>query len=185
MTAMRRSNRRGKRFRAPVSEIETRSSLWTRLKRIGAIISVLLALATISGYFLPPTIETPSAAFPDNPFSLVFEIKNENILPLLSIDYSCELPRAHIGGWKITGAQASGNGPQAPPVHYGVLWGRSATSGRCEYGFNVPSGVPVKDAKYRLSVRYWSPPVPYRRTREVDFVAILDTAGKVYRWVPE
>ncbi len=146
---------------------------------------LLLTIGSVAAYFLPPAVDTTSIVFPDNPFSLLFEIKNENILPLVSVDYSCVLQAAQIGGWQFKEGDITGNGPQSPPMHYDVLWGRNATSGRCEYGVNVPPGVPVKEARYRLTIHYWSIPVPIKRTRSVDFVAIRDPEGRIYKWTPE
>ncbi len=154
-------------------------------KGVGAFFGVVLTGLGAASYLLPPTVDTPSAVFADDPFSLVFEIKNENILPIERMQYWCDIPHANIGGVEMTGSRSTGNGPTLPSNYVSVLWGRDATSGRCEHGYNVPPGIPVRDTEYQLTINYYSLPLLWKRTRQVNFVPITDPSGRVIRWTPK
>lgn len=153
-------------------------------KRISIAGAVLTASGLMS-YYLPPSVIPPTPVSTENPFLLVYELKNENILPIVGLEFDCTLQR--------------GSGPannQEPPERYDdsddttpgpyrdhvtLLQGKDAVSGRCDLPLPPERTLPFPE--YVIFLRYWSPPVPFRRTAAFVFVPVRDSSGKITKCI--
>ncbi len=150
------------------------------LRRTIEWLAAIVTLLTLVQFFLPPSVQTPSALDPNSPLSLPFEIKNENLIPLFHFEYACELitfrannmPNIRLDNVRVTGIDK----PK-------TLWGRQSTTGRCEHLARLV-GFPIEKAEFRLRLRYF-PALPFPFHDVYDFAAIVDENGHLYRWVPK
>ncbi len=156
----------------------------TASRRIRKVIELLAGILTVLGVlqlFLHPHVQTPSKTIPNNPFSIPFEITNENVLPLMGVEYTCEvltikvknMPNIKFDNDKWSNMEPARN-----------LWGRQSMTARCDKALSFV-GFPIERSEYRLSLRYIALPWPFPMHSTQDFVAITDEAGTVVRWVPK
>ncbi len=156
----------------------------TTKKQIRAMFEWLAGILTILAIcqlFLRPTVQSPLLLFPGNPLSIPFEIKNENILPLVDVQYGCELLTARIKDRPNITIDRDITEKMEPAR---TVWGRQSMTARCDKGIAI-QGLPIERAEYRLILSYFALPLPIRMHASYDFSAIADDAGNVVRWVPK
>jgi hypothetical protein len=153
-----------------------------RPRRAGPYRAVLLLAALIVGALVlfpalfGPNVETPPAAFSFDPFSLAVRITNQNVTPLTQVQYTCEATLVELA----TGLQLD----DAKVVDHGnipKLQGRHAITARCGTAYVI--NAPLKAAEYRLTLKYRGFPWPRERANEYHFAAVVDSSGRVTKWI--
>ena len=140
---------------------------------------IQVTILTLAQLFWGPTVQTPSPVPSDSAVSLPFEIKNESVVPLAGVKYTCVLvsmqPRSGYSLKEIRSDYLSSSR---------VLWGRDSMTARCDASFMM-KGIPIKQAEYRLELQYFALPWPFRRHAEYDFVFIPEPSGLTGKWMPK
>ncbi len=149
----------------------------SRLARTATVLAALaVTVLVIFPLLFGPGVEDPSTRFPDNPFSLEVKISNENLTPLTNLEYYCEPVQIELAnGVKI---------PDVKVVNQGRITrfrGRKAITVRCETAYIIDA--PIKNAEFKLALKYRTYPWPSDRTSEYRFAAVVDASGHVTKWV--
>jgi|SRR5579871_6858587 len=150
--------------------------------RVGSYIRLLVILAVLAViviYIFPlvfkPRVDVPAKVEFGSPSSMQFQISNENLTPLVDVDYTCETSKLiRTDGAAVNDASSviRGNIRKIP--------GRRAVLGRCQTGYILAA--PLKSAEYKLTIKYKTYPWPQQRTSVQHITAELDRNGQVTGW---
>jgi hypothetical protein len=143
------------------------------------LLLVLAVLAVMLIFVFPLVfglrVDVPTDLEFGNPSSIQVQISNQNLTPLLDVQYRCEL-------LKLTLA----NGSEVPNEKVLVqgsirkIDGRSAAAARCQAAYLVTS--PLKAAEYRMTITYHAYPWHRQRTSVYPIGAKLNAKGDVIGW---
>ncbi len=145
------------------------------------VVAALTLLVTIGGsiqLLQQPSVETPTLVDPDNPLFAPFEITNESLLPLISVDARCEpqvtRPDGHEEFERVALFALSNR----------MMFGREKATARCESLIRIRG--PFKSASMKVIVS-WRPLLgPWRWERTYLFSGIISWGdGRLVRWVPQ
>lgn len=162
----------------PQSRVSSRDTNG-RIRRLFEVLAGIVTLLSIMQLFLKPTVQSPIPTLPQSPVSLPFEIKNENLLPLLHVEYVC-----NVVTLRFKNSRSRMDDFSAAIGHPRTLWGRDTMTGRCDQAMRL-TGFAIQQAEYRLDLRYFALPFPIAMHPQYSFVAIVDDEGRVSRWVPK
>lgn len=143
------------------------------------LILVLIVLAVIVIIVFPlafgPRIDVPADLEFANPTFVQVQISNQNLTPLLDIEYTCELS-------KLTLASGAAVANEKVLVRGSIrkIAGRSAAAARCEAAYLVTS--PLQAAEYKMTVTYRAYPWHRQRTRVYLVAAKVNAKGGVIGW---
>jgi hypothetical protein len=122
-----------------------------------------------------PEVELPAPSPFASPFSILVRISNQNVTPLLDVEYSCEVSKVTLANGSIAG--------DAKVLVRGAIRkmpGRQAIAARCETAY-IPAA-PLGALEYRLTLAYRMYPWPRRRTSVYHIAAELNGDGQVKGW---
>lgn len=150
--------------------------------RVRVAFRILIAIAGLGAavFFIFPAAFNPRVDVPTklpfaSPSSVMVQISNLNLTPLLHLEYSCDVSQVTL---------ANGSQPaDAKVLMRGSilkLGGRHAMAARCETAYLVTD--PVKKIEYKLTVRYQAYPWPKQRTDVYRISAQIDGRGQVTGW---
>jgi hypothetical protein len=148
---------------------------WTAFR----VLLVAIVMGAIIVFVFPltfdPGVEAPAELEFGNPSSVVVQIGNQNVMPLLDVEYVCDLGTLTMAnGTAVTNARELVRGiVRRVPA-------RRSFAARCEAAFIVTD--PIKAAEYRLTVAYQAYPWKQRRTSAYRIVAQVDSKGDVTGW---
>jgi hypothetical protein len=122
-----------------------------------------------------PGVETPPTQPFGNSLSLTLRLSNQNVTPLLNVEYTCQATQLVLAnGRQIEDAAVVNRGSIRR------LQGRKAIAVPCEAAYIITD--PIKSAVYKLALHYRPYPWPQTRTSEYYFGAVVDAAGHVTGW---
>jgi len=145
-------------------------------RALALLASMAVVFLVIFPLAFSPGIELPSGEFPDNPFSLRVRITNQNLTPYKDVDYTCESTNLELATGRVLN--------DARIVHHGSIKnfsGRRAITVRCETAYIVTD--PLKAAEFKLVVKYRPYPWPVNRVSEYRIAAVIDSSGRITKWV--
>jgi hypothetical protein len=126
------------------------------------------------------SVQPPSAAFGNQPFSLPFQMTNDSPLPALYVEYSCDLDEAKLFSSHTRISNAKARFAAAART----LWWHETMTARCENAYRLPDD--VESARYTLRIRYLALPWPWKRLGAWTFTPIIDRQNhRIAKWVPE
>jgi hypothetical protein len=153
-----------------------------RRSRFRGAVRLLIALSAlfVVVVFLFPLIFSPRIDVPTdlpfgNPSSLLAQISNQNMTPLMDVEYTCELS-------KLTLANGSAV-PNEQVLTRGAIRkidGRSGAMARCQAAYLVMA--PLQAAEYKLTIAYRAYPWRKRRTSVFHIAGKVDAKGGVTGW---
>ena len=156
-----------------------------RLTRTAKILIFVLTLAL--GVIGTPlifglSVQDPLPVFAGEPFSIPFEITNQNVLPYSDIDYSCDIDEAVlVRGQHLRRIRATPADSFRP-----VLYGFHSMTARCENQYIFPPDEKFVRADISLTIGYRPMLWPIRRTMAKTYTAIINPrSGHIERWVPK
>lgn len=154
-----------------------------RLTRTGKIL--ISALGISLGVLGSPlifglSVQNPIPVFPGQPFSIPFEITNQNVVPFKDISYSCNVNElSFAGGTRLANVQARPTG-----AYRATLYGLESMTARCEKAYVTSPDMKFVSAEIALAITYRPAMWPIRRTIVKTYSAIIDPhSGHIYRWV--
>ena len=143
------------------------------------LVLAFAALAAIMIFIFPlvfgPRIDVPAELEFGSPSSVRVQISNQNLTPLLDVEYTCELSKLNLA-----------NGSAVPNEKVLVkgsirkIGGRSAAAARCQAAYLVTS--PLQAAEYKMTITYRAYPWHRQRTSIFPIVAKLNAKGDVVGW---
>jgi hypothetical protein len=122
-----------------------------------------------------PGVEPPAPSPFASPFSILVRISNQNMTPLMDLEYSCEVSKLALANGSIAG--------DAKVLVRGAVRkmpGRQAIAARCEAAY-IPNA-PLGALEYELTLAYRMYPWRQRRTRVYRIAAELNGDGQVTGW---
>jgi hypothetical protein len=158
--------------------------------RAWATIGVIGVLATIAALFLvfrsDLTITSRVRLDPVDPFSTLFTVTNEGILPIEGVKFSCHMNTVEIYNYRF--AVVDQDGPTDPKEEPAIA-ARKSQDVTCLFG---AVGLPIKPppngpppeynfADITLIVSY-RPYFWWRRTESERFIGRTDGLGKIVEW---
>lgn len=153
---------RGSRFRGPIR-----------------LIVVLIVLAAMMILVVPlvssPRVDVPSDLEFGNASSVQFQISNQNLTPLLDVEYTCQIAKLNLA-----------NGSAVPNEKVLIrgsirkIGGRSAAAARCQSAYLVTS--PLQAAEYKMTLTYHAYPWHRQRSSVYQIVAKVNAKGDVVGW---
>ena len=151
----------------------------SRFRSAFRLILALAVLAIVAIFVFPlvfgPRIDVPADLEFGNPSSVQVQISNQNLTPLLDVEYRCELSKLSLA-----------NGSAVPNEKVLVrgsirkIDGRSAAAARCQAAYLVTS--PLQSAEYRITITYHAYPWHRQRTSVYPIVAKVNAKGDVVGW---
>jgi hypothetical protein len=142
-------------------------------------LSLIAAIGSALPFLVGFSVPSPTPAFSGNPFSLLFQITNDNPLPVFDVQYVCTLVDLRFfpkGGWSDN---------RSIPAQVGrALWWRQTMTARCEHSVAI-GGMPVTTADYSLDVRYLPFPWLWHCHAAYPFTAVVDQNHQIAKWVPK
>ena len=176
-------NCNGSTIAAHLTVSPTDAILLTVWKGILVVLALLLIAGVVS-FYLPPTISLTSAA-PDTREPLTYEISNRSLLPVVFLEFDCTLQHGAGPSNSAEPNRYDENDDTTPEVlreHVSMLSAREITVGRCDAALPPARSLPFPE--FVVFLRYWSPPVPFRRSMNFVFVPVRDASGKVAKYNP-
>jgi hypothetical protein len=144
-----------------------------RLLVSGAVL--LVTVVFIFPVVFKPGIEPPAPSPFASPFSIVVRISNQDVTPLMDVEYSCEVSKLALANGSIAG--------DAKVLVRGAIRkmpGRQAIAARCETAY-IPNA-PLSALEYQLTLAYRMYPWRQRRTSVYRIAAELNNQGQVTGW---
>jgi hypothetical protein len=147
-------------------------------RALGLVLAgIVLAVIVIVVFPLvfEPRIDVPTDLETGNPSVVQVQISNQNLTPLLDVEYTCELSTMILA-----------NGTAVPNEKVLVrgtirkIGGRSAAAAGCQAAYVVTS--PLGAAAYKMTITYRSYLWHGRRTRVYPISAKVNTKGDVTGW---
>ncbi|HUP02511.1 MAG TPA: hypothetical protein VMU19_00895 [Bryobacteraceae bacterium] len=150
-----------------------------RIRGIYRALLVIVVFAATVVFVFPlafdPGVEAPTDLEFGNPSSVVIEVSNQNVTPLLDLQYTCELSSLTLAnGSTVTNARELVRGTIRR------IPGRRAFEVRCEAAYILTA--PIKSAEYKLTVGYRAYPWPRRRSSSWRIAAKVNDKGDVTGW---
>jgi hypothetical protein len=151
----------------------------SRFRGAFRLMLVLTVLAAIVIFVFPIVfglrIEAPADLEFGNASSVQVQISNQNVTPLLDIEYTCELSKLNLAD----GAAV----PNEKVLVRGSIRkidGRSSAAARCQAAYLVTS--PLQAAEYKMTITYHAYPWHRQRTSVYPIVAKVNAKGDVIGW---
>lgn len=143
------------------------------------LLIALAALFVIVVFLFPlifaPRIDVPADLPFGNPSSLWAQISNQNMTPLMDVEYTCELYKMTLANGSVV--------PNEQVLTRGAIRkidGRSGAMARCQAAYLVTA--PLQAAEYKLNVSYRAYPWHQRRTGVYRIAAKVDGKGEIKGW---
>ncbi len=134
-----------------------------------------IAIVFVFPVVFEPGVETPPTLPFGNPLLLNVRLSNQNVTPLLNVEYACEGTQLVLeNGRQIEDANVLNRGTIRR------LQGRKAITVRCEAAYIITD--PIKSAVYKLTLHYRPYPWPQTRVTDYYFTAEVDKTGHVTGW---
>jgi len=158
----------------------------SRMPRSRLAWSTLLAVATIVGallgllpFLVGLSVQSPSAAYDNQPFSVPFEITNDNPIPATQFTYTCI-----ILDLKFKDGGEIRNGSAVPQqLSDRTLYWRESTTAHCEGLAKLDPTTEISSAEIMIRVNYRMLRISH--SFEKAYVAVLDDHHRFRRWVPK
>jgi hypothetical protein len=152
-----------------------RSGFRTRYRLLITLAVLFIAVVFVFPVAFRPGIETPTDLQFGSPFSLPIQISNQNMTPLMDVEYTCEASLLTLA----QGAPAN----EAKVLTRGSIKkipGRRGIHAHCGTAY-IPNA-PLKAIEYKLTLAYR--PYPWRdvRTSLYLITAQVDSHGQVTAW---
>jgi hypothetical protein len=153
-----------------------------RRSRFRGAVRLLIALAALFvvvvllfPLIFAPRIDVPTDLPFGNPSSLSAQISNQNMTPLMDVEYTCELA-------KLTLANGSAVPNEQVLIRGAIrkIDGRGGALARCQAAYLVTA--PLQAAEYKLTLAYRAYPWRRRRTSVYRIAAKIDSKGEVKGW---
>ena len=151
----------------------------SRFRSAFRLILIVTVMALIVIFVFPllfaPRINVPGELEFGNPSSVQVQISNQNLTPLLDVEYTCELSRLTLANGSAV--------PNAKVLVRGSIrkiGGRSAAPARCEAAYLVTS--PLQAAEYKMTITYHAYPWRRQYTRVFLIAAKVNAKGDVIGW---
>lgn len=159
-----------------VSSKRAPGSRFRGLYRLLLIMAVFfVAVVFLFPVILEPGIDVPTDLQFASPSSLVVQISNQNLTPLMDLEYSCEVSKLTLAnGSAVTDAKVLIRGTIRK------LAGRRAISARCQTAYLVTA--PLKTAEYTLTITYRAYPWHRERTSVYRIAARINGSNQVTAW---
>jgi hypothetical protein len=122
-----------------------------------------------------PRVEPPAVSPFASPFSIALQISNQNMTPLMDVEYSCQVSKLALANGSIAG--------DAKVLVRGAMRkmpGRQAIAARCETAY-IPNA-PLSALEYQLTLAYRMYPWRQRRKSVYRIDAELNKEGQVTGW---
>jgi hypothetical protein len=140
-----------------------------------ALAVLFIAVVFVFPLAFRPGVETPTDLQFGSPFSVPIQISNQNMTPLMDVEYTCEASQ-------LTLAQLSPANEAKVLIRGSIkkLPGRRGIHARCQTAY-IPNA-PLKAIEYKLTLTYR--PYPWRdlRTKIYLITAQVDSHGQVTAW---
>jgi hypothetical protein len=145
----------------------------------GAVTVLVTALGLLP-LFLSISIQPPRAVFSDQPFGVLFEIKNDFFLPMRHLKYECLILYATTDLYSSrTSARPLGQEDRNLP------WQESMTC-HCEDVFQFEPHIKFLKGEVGMRIDFYSFPWLWLSHVERSFEAVIDPkTGNVLHWTPK
>jgi hypothetical protein len=144
----------------------------------GGFFSILVAVSGLLPLVQIPSVDSPTPLDSTEPYSIPVLIKNNSLLPIWGIDYSC-VPKFKF----VEGGGARGFGIVPPNPHKALLVPGQVMSARCDSLVSAP-GDHFTSAQFELFLTYHHAVWPFAWTHHYAFVGAI-SKGQITRWLPE
>lgn len=181
---MARSRKRKRRKQKPRPQQQPTVTRATRpvrakiLKWVAGGFSFLVLASGLLPLFQIPSVDSPTPMDSSDPYSLPLVIKNNSLLPIWKIHYSCAPSFQFVEGGSMGGFQIT-----KPQFYKALLLPGQEMSARCEQTQSVIDGR-FKSAELDLFFPYHYALWPFAWTHFYVFTAAI-SRGQIKRWLPE
>lgn len=152
-----------------------RSRVRGPLRLVGALGVLFIAVVLVFPLVFGPRVDVANELPFGNPASLPAQISNQNLTPMMDVEYTCMLS-------KMTLANGSAVPNEDVLIRGSIrkIDGRGGAIARCQAAYLVTS--PLQAVEYKLTLWYRAYPWKERHTRVYRLAAKIDEKGGVKGW---